>query len=212
VEKGDIYTLIGGFVIVLFIAVLVKPGGFSSVLPAPAPVPATMTIPITPFPVNTSNASPVVSMATIRPDDPPYRIFYTSNPFTYPVVRLPDNMGTFGASDIPWRGENLVTFAFIEEPRGGVTQTFSVPYEIWMMNITVFAGPQPQYGRFRMALCNAKTGAILEGTEVLNYGTMYKTVQFSDTPMYLIVSTASIDKFRIEFETPRNIYDAERPK
>ncbi len=215
--KGDIYTLIAGFVIVLFVAVLVKPGGFSSVLPAPAPVaptplPATMTVSITPLPVNSSDALPVVSMATIRPDDPPYRIFYTSNPFTYPVVRLPDNMETFGASDILWRGENLVAFAFIEEPHGGVTQTFSVPYEIWMMNITVFAGSQPQYGRFRMALCNAKTGAILEGTEILNYGTIYKTVQFSDTPMYLIISTASIDKFRIEFETPRNIYDTERPK
>lgn len=216
-EKGDIYTIIGGFVIVLLIAVIIKPGGFSLLSPAPASVaptavPSTAPVPVTPFLVNSSNATHVVSPPTIRPDDPPYRIFYTNNPFTYPVVKLPENMETFGASDVPWRDQEIVPFAFIEESRGGLTQTFSVPYEVWMLNITVVADRQPQYGRFRMALCDAKTGAILEGTEILNYGTMYKTIQYSDTKMYMIISTASIDKFRISFETPRNYYDAQRPK
>ncbi|MFA5221489.1 MAG: hypothetical protein WC391_04290 [Methanoregula sp.] len=216
-EKGDIYTLIGGFVIVIIIAIVAKPGGFSSLLPSPVPgapvvIPATQPALTTPFPVTAPDTTQVISTPLIRPDDPPYRIFYTSTPFAYPVVRLPDNMETFGASDIPWRGENLVTFAFIEESRGGLTQKFSVPYSTWMMNITVVADKQPQYGRFRMVLCDAKTGAIFGGTEILNYGTMYKKIRVSDTEMYLIISTASIDRFRIEFETPRTIYDAERPK
>ena len=216
-EKGDIYTLAGGFVIVIIIAIVAKPGGFFLLLPSSVPVasggiPTTQPALTTPFPVTAPNTTQVISTPSLRPDDPPYRIFYASNPFAYPVVRLPDNMETFGASDIPWRNQELVTFAFIEESRGGLTQKFSVPYDTWMMNITVVAGQQPQYGRFRMVLCDAKTGAIFEGAEILNYGTMYKKIRASGTTMYLIISTASIDRFRIDFETSRDKYDAQRQK
>lgn len=216
-EKGDIFTLIGGFVIVLVIAGPVKPGGFSALLPAPAtvaptPVPVTPPVPTTLIPVTILNMTPVVSVATTVPIPEPYRIFYTSNPFTYPVVRLPVNMETFGVSDNPLRSQKTVTFAFIEESRGGVTQTFSVPYDIWMMNISVDAGTHPQYGRFQMVLCDAKTGAVLEGADILYYGTMYRKVQYSDTPMYMIITMSSIGRFRINFETPQTDYDAQRPK
>ncbi len=121
-------------------------------------------------------------------------------------------METFGASDIPWRDQEIVPFAFIEESRGGLTQTFSVPYEVWMLNITVVADRQPQYGRSGWRSAMQRRGRFLRGTEILNFGTMYKTIQYSDTKMYMIISTASIDRFRISFETPRNYYDAQRPK
>jgi hypothetical protein len=215
VEKGDIYTLIGGFICVLVVAILVKPGALSSVLPQPAPTavqPVHTVVPVTALPADV-NSSTVIHpgvTATPRPVNPPYRIFYTSNPFSHPVVRLPENMETFGASDILWKGQDLIPFAYLEESRGGVTGDFSVPYEVWMMNITMTADRQPQYARFRMALCDSKDGAFLEGVEILNRGTMYKIVQVSNTKMYMIISSENVDRFRISLETPRNYYEKNR--
>ena len=124
------------------------------------PAPRTTVLPQTPV----SNAT-----LTSRAFPVPYRLFSTSNAFTHPFVALPDNMNAYGVSGIAWSGYDYVTFAFIDKPRGSLTQTFTVPYAIWSMNITVVA-EQPQYVGFRMVLCDAKTGAIITGAEILNRG------------------------------------------
>jgi hypothetical protein len=209
VGTGDLITLIGGFIVILIVAVIVNPGYLSSALtllpvngsnvrPTLAGVPPSLV----PTPASTPNAT-----LTPRPLEAPYRIFYTSNPFTHPVVTLPDNMNAYGTSDIPFSTSNYVTFAFIEEPQGGVTQTFTVPYDIWSMNITVIAERQPQYARFRMALCDANTGAIIKGAEILNGGTIFRNVQVSHRGMYIIISTEYVDRFRIDLETPYSYYE-----
>jgi hypothetical protein len=216
VEKGDILTLIGGLVLVVIIAVVINPHYLSS----PSKVPVTVTPVITPMiqptahpsliPIETIHPVLTTTVPTTRPDDPPYRIFYTSKPFTFPRYKLPENMGIFGASDIPLRNQELVPFAYVEDTRGGVTDSFSVPYTIWIINTTVIANRTPQYGNFKMVMCYANNGSIIEGEEILNRGTSYRIVQTSNTNIYMIITTAYIDSYHISLETPRSYYDSYR--
>ena len=217
-ETGDILTLVGGLVLVLVIAFATNPsylaglaGPVTPVTPAPTPVPQTPVITPTLVPVETIVPSLKPTPVPVRPDDPPYRIFYSSQPFTYPRFKLPDNMETFGASDLSMRNEELVPFAYIEDTRGGLTQVFSVPYPVWILNTTVIANRTPQYGNLKMALCYAVNGTIIDGDEVLNRGTSYRIIETSNTDLYLIITTAYIDRYRVTLETPRSYYTAYRP-
>jgi hypothetical protein len=215
VETGDLVTLIGGFIVVLIVAVIINPGSLVSLFGArpsnstpasPVPVVTTAPVPVIsgtiPVPVPNPNAT-----LTSRPQNTPYRIYYTSNPFIHPVVTLPENMNPYGTSDITLNPTDYVTFAYIEESRGGLTQNFTVPYGIWTMNITVVAERLPQYAVFRMALRDAKTGALITGAEIVHGGTLFRNVQVSNTAMYLIISTQNVDRFRIELETPDSYYE-----
>jgi hypothetical protein len=214
VEKGDIITLAGGLLIVLVIAVIANPlylaplsgiGGMVSPSPTPTPLP----VPTVNY---TAPETPTYIEPTLIPDAPPYQIYYSDKPFSYPVFKIPENMETFGASDIISRKQEMVPFAFVDGKGGGLTQVFSVPYPVWVINTTVVANTTPQYGKFRMALCNAKDGTIIEGEEILNKGTSYRSIQVSNTDMYMIISTAYIDGFYISLEAPRNYYDSYRSR
>jgi hypothetical protein len=219
VESGDIFTVLGGLVLVLVIALVVNPqylaglqSPLSKVTPAATPIilPETVVTAYRPTPVSTpptpATPAPLLTIA------PPYRIYYTDKPFSYPAFKLPERLDTFGESDVMHSGQPIVSFAYIEDTRGGLTQVFSVPYPVWMMNITVIANTTPQLGNFRMALCYAKNGTILDGVEVLNQGTSYKKIQTSNVPLYLIISTTSIDRYRIELETSREYYSQFRAR
>ncbi|HNX17679.1 MAG TPA: hypothetical protein PKM50_05040 [Methanoregula sp.] len=210
-DKGDIYTLIGGFVVIVIVAIIANPGSlsgipslsFSQTTPAiqTMETPADQVTAVTVLPTKI----PEVNL-TPRPPGQPYRIFYTSNPFKYPVVHLPEHMETFGASDIPLREGENVPFAYIEEPRGGLTQPFSVPYDVWVLNISVKAERQPQYAMFRMVVCDAK-GSIIKGAEIQYPGSMYKVIRTPGKDLYMIISTSSVDSFRITLETPLKSYE-----
>jgi len=215
VDKGDLYTLIGGFVVILVVALIANPGAFSSLpaLPLSQGTPTVQATVVPTYQVTVVTPTPALIPEvnqTPRPPDQPYRIFYSSTPFSYPVVHLPAHMETYGASDIPLREGPLIPFAYIEEPRGGITRPFSVPYEVWVLNISVKEEQQPQYAMFRMVLCDAK-GNILEGSEIQYPGTMYKVVPTSGKGLYMIISTSSIDSFRISLETPLQVYEKNRP-
>jgi hypothetical protein len=215
VESGDILAVAGGLVIVLVIALIANPqylSGFSldrptgtplvTTTPSPVQVPAPPTITVTPSPVPALiTPTPVPTQAL------PYRIFYTDNPFSYPSYKLPERMDTFGESDIRRSGEDIVTFAYMGDTRGGLTRIFSIPYPVWMLNITVNASRTPQLGNFRMALCYARNGTIIDGTEILNQGSAYKKIQTSNTDLYLIISTANIERYHIDFQTTRQYFD-----
>jgi hypothetical protein len=220
VEKGDLLTLIGGVVAVFVIALALNPHyleGFSSPAPvAPVTMPVTTTftpvvpgssttpvIPVTPISTRTPVPVPTVS--------PPYQIYYHSSPFTYPRFKMPDNLAIFGAGDIPFRSREMVNFAFVSESRGGLTQKFTVPYPVWVINTTVVANATPQYGNFKMVLCYGNNGTVIDGIEILNRGSMSRVIQTSGSEMYLIVTTAYIDGYRINLETPRDYYDRYRP-
>ena len=216
VEKGDILTLAVGLIIVLVIAVLANPQYLSTIKsigekPTPVPTPTPLPLPIvtyqTPTPTTVKPTPiPVVTNA------PLYRITFTDNPFRYPVFKLPENMEKYGGSDIVSYKQEWVPFAFVDGKQGGLTKNFSVPYPLWVINTTVTANTNPQYGRFRMALCYTSNGIIIEGEEIFNQGTSYRVVQVSNTDMYMIISTAYIDGYHISLEAPRDYYDMYRPK
>ena len=214
VEKGDIITLAVGLVIVLVIAVLANPQYLSTIKgigekPTPVPTPTPLPVPIVTYQTPTivkPTPIPVVTNA------PLYRITFTDNPFRYPVFKLPENMEKFGGSDIVSSKQEWVPFAFVDGKQGGLTKNFSVPYPLWLINTTVTANTNPQYGRFQMVLCYTSNGIVIEGDEIFNHGTSYRVVQVSDTDMYMIISTAYIDGYHISLEAPRDYYDMYRPK
>ena len=218
-EKGDILTLAGGILIVFVIALVANPqylaafsgagaGATPTLAPTPTPIPVPADIPLTITTPTSIEPTPTPVLA----DAPPYQIFYSDKPFSYPVFKLPENMETFGASNSLSGKQEMVPFAFVEGKQGGLTQTFSVPYPLWVLNTTVTADATPQYGMFRMALCYAANGNLIEGEEILNRGTSYRIVQTSNTDLYMIISTAYIDGYRINLETSREYYDLYRPR
>jgi hypothetical protein len=79
-----------------------------------------------------------------------------------------------------------------------------------MMNISVMANRNPTEVWFRTALCYASNGTIIDGGEMLHGGTMYKSIETSNTDMYLIIDTHNIYSYRINFETTREYYNQVR--
>jgi len=213
VDKGDSIALAAGILIVLFVAMLAHPE-YLAVLQIPFSVelPAAGTISQIPIPAEPTPVAQVPVIPTLPGSRGSlYRITYTDKPYSYSRYMLPENMETFGASELPAKTLEWVPFAFVEDTRGGLTEVFSVPYPVWVINSTVVAKTRPQYSVFRMVLCSAASGEIVEGEEILNRGTSYRIVQTSNTGMYMVISTENIDSFYIRLETPRNYYDAYHP-
>jgi hypothetical protein len=214
VDTGDILTLIAGITVVIFIAVMANPQVLSktpvSSGTAREPAGTVTQLPASVTPPPDYTLIPVETPVVVKSSPLPYRIYFTDKPFTYPVYILPDHLETFGASETPWRNEEWVQFAFIEDTRGGLTQVFSVPYPLWVINSTVIADRHPS--NLRLALCYADTGGIIEGEEILNRGTSYRIVHSSNTDMYIIIAADSINRFRINLETTRAYYDAYSPR
>ena len=213
-KRGDIITLAAGIAIVAVLAVVLNVSGIlaaGSPESVPASTPPAATQPVPSGTGTSAAATPegtVAATPAATPADPvPYRILYTGKPLDYPVFRLPEHMESFGATEIPWKS-GTVTFAYIEESRGSLTKEFLVPYELWGMNITVLAWTKPQYARFDMVLCSAADGKVLDGMEITGPGAAFRSVQVSNTDMYLIIHTDNVDRFRIDFITPRKNYNA----
>jgi hypothetical protein len=213
VEKGDVFTLVAAFAVVIVVAILANPQNLTevqSILVPPTPTPLPVEVISTTSPTTVPTPLPVITPSPVPTDAPLYRIYFTDKPYTYPRFKMPESMSVFGAGDIPFRNQELVPFAYIEGSGGGLTQVFSVPYPVWVINTTVVADRNPQYARFWMVLCYASNGSILKGEEVLNRGTFYRIVQTSGTDLYMIISTQYVDQYHIEFETTRDYYNAYR--
>ena len=215
-DSGDVLALLAGIAIVIVVAIIANPQYLSELQKSPEYLlKPGETVVQTPVPVTIEpeypEQIPVITPRMPKPDLPPYRIFYTDKPFSYPVYKLPENPVTTGASETPRQTLELVPFAVIENTRGGLTQVFSVPYPVWVINTSVIAKNQPQYANFRMALCYADTGGIIKGEEIVKPGTSYRIVRIANTSMYMIISVRNIDLYHIRLETPREYYDAYRP-
>jgi len=219
VKSGDILTLVGGLVVVIVIAVLVNPGYLSGIQAIIKPSPSTPVSahfqtpsPTAPYPTirDTTFTTPVIPKTTTVsqiPANQPYHILYTTTPFSYPRYTIPDDIGTFAVSGPPTSKGEMVSFAYVEGTKGGLTRNFSVPYPFWVINITMVADRFPQYGKLRMVLADASDGKIIDGAEILNQGTTYVTVSTSYQNVYMIISTAEIDYYRINLETTRKYFD-----
>jgi hypothetical protein len=204
VDLHDALTLIGAIVIVALLSTFYSPAvpgdeqcPSPPTLPAPpvpSPPPATPSVPVTPDPA-LPQPEPVV------PD--PVRITYAGDHLAYPVHTLPANMNVFGASDPEWqwRFKETVVFAYLREPVGGLTDTFSVPYPVWRVNSSLNATTIPQYALLQWVLVDAETGEILEGGELRHGGSMTKNLQVSHKEVYFIVHTRYADSFTLSLET-----------
>ena len=213
-EKGDILFFAAGIITVIVIAILVNPqsiSGFLPEVPVATSLPEQTSIPLQVQTISTPTFTKITPVP--RPTEAAlYRIYFSEKPLSYPRLKLPENMENFGASDILQRNMELVPFAFIEEKRGGLTQKFTIPYPLWVLNISVVANTSPQYGNFRILLCNSSDGTIIEGVEILNQGSAYRIIQISNTELYMIISATSIDFYRITLETPRTYYNTYHPQ
>ena len=214
-EKGEILTVAGGLFIVLIIALIANPqylSGLQAALPGggtPVPTQTLLVPPPVTTPIFTTPATPTLAVTPSLPltPVPPNRIYYTDNPFSYPVVRLPDRLDMFGESDIKRSNQDIVTFAYLADSRGGLTRVFTVPYPVWTMDIRVFDNATPNTGSFRMALCYAANGTVIDGVELIHPGIAFKRIQTSNVPLYLIISTIGIDGYRIDMQTSREYYE-----
>jgi hypothetical protein len=214
VETGDIITVAGGLFIVLIIALIANPHYLSGLqvslpggTPVPTPTPILKTTSATPLPTRVTTVITTAIPTPLPTPSLPYRIYYTDKPFSYPVVRLPDQLDMLGESDIRRSGQDIVTFAYLADTRGGLTKVFSVPYPVWTMDIRVIDNTTPNMASFRMALCYAANGTIIDGVELIHPGTAYKKVQTSNTPLYLIISTTNIEGYRIDLQTSRRYFE-----
>lgn len=158
-------------------------------VPGTTPAPATMQEPVTPVPT-----SPVTTR----------RISYdTRNYYLLPIRVIPSDMAMYGYSDVQWKYNSSVVFAYVEENHGGITESFTVPYPVWRMVSTLSATRTPEKARFRMILVDQETGQILEGTEIRYPGSVTKTViARQDKPLYMVISAENVEDFVITLEAP----------
>lgn len=195
-DKGDILSILAALIIVSLVAVVLQfPAAEAGPeVPVTAPAKTTPEPPVTP---------PSVTPSVTPPEPPrPFRISYASEFWDYPCIHLPDNLMSYGGSDPLWKNSTeIVPFAYIEEGKGGITETFHVPYAVWRLNCSVSATIRPEAAYFRMALVDLKSGAIVKGAELRYPGSIIKNVQRGGKEFYLIVGLDEVDSYRITLET-----------
>ncbi|MDV2482558.1 hypothetical protein F8E02_11210 [Methanoculleus sp. Wushi-C6] len=192
-DKGDVLSILAAVIIVSAVAIAfrlpVADAGQAvpePVTPGGIPTPA---VTATPAP-----ASPVLPALT--------KISYTTRIWDYPRCHLPANLVSYGGSDPSWQGaHNVIPFAYVEEAKGGITETFHVPYDVWRLNCSVTATVRPEAARFRMALVERESGTIVEGASLQYPGSVIKNVERGGKDFYLIVSVDQVDAYRITLET-----------
>lgn len=192
--SGDLLSVAAGVGIVILLACITHPGWFS--LPA-APEENTPVLPVmTPTPTLQVPQTPAPSVEV-------QRLAYVKNPaLQYQIHLIPENSpGHLGASDPSWQESNISTFAYLEESRGGATDTFTVPYPLWRINCTLAGGSRPEAAGISVLLVDAKDNEIVDGAEVKGQGTVIKNIEVSGKPFYLIIKTQNSDPFRITLET-----------
>lgn len=196
VDKWDLCSVLAALAIVAVVAVVFGPAP-EAVPVSPVAAPAETPVPTTP----SSGDSGFVPLPAATASPGPYRIVYETDYRKYPRYYLPSNLSSFGGSDIPWKTDHTVPFAYVEGSDGGVTETFTVPSPVWRMNCTVSAERRPQAALFRMALIDAETGGIVEGAELRYPGSIIKNVQSGDGTYYLIIGCDYVDRYVISLET-----------
>jgi len=148
--------------------------------------------------------TPVPSITTppVPVSPGPVRISYTTGFWSYPIVRLPDNLTLHGGSDPSWKeAGDIIPFAYLEEARGGITETFHVPHAVWRLNCSVSSTVRPEAAHFRMALVELESGTIVEGADLHYPGSIIKNVERGGKDFYLIVGVDDVDSYRITLET-----------
>ncbi|WP_292517707.1 hypothetical protein [Methanoculleus sp.] len=192
-DKGDILSILAALLIVSVAGIVFHPPAMETGPEAPVSNPPESV----PTPPITASPAPTLPVPL-----EPARISYTTGIWSYPRCYLPDNLTQYGGSDPLWKeSPDIVSFAYIEEARGGVTETFHVPYTVWRLNCSVSATVRPEAAHFRMALVERESGMIIEGADLRYPGTIVKNVERGGKDFYIIVSVDDVDSYRITLET-----------
>jgi len=156
-----------------------------------------------------------------------FTIQLVDNPFNYPRIYLPGQFdrsttaGMIGPYLIP-DGERKVGLPIfgiaphgtakyetdqslewipigtLEQKRGGISTIFSIPTtDAWRIRTEVTADRHPDRAIFRYALCDATTGAILDGGEITGPGGRTSIVFTTGRKMYFIINQQNVDRYRI---------------
>ena len=206
-ERGDLAAVAIAILLVVLLTV------FLSLPRGPVPVRgATATpLPTTPEPTVLETPREVVTEepvteATTPLRVPTRRIFYTSNYYLLPVRFVPGDMAMYGYSDVDWRYNSSVIFAYVEESHGGITETFTVPYPVWRMTATLSSTRTPEKARLRVIVVDENSGQILEGLEIRYPGSMTKTVVAPpEKPLYMVIGSENVERFVITLEAPSEV-------
>lgn len=164
-------------------------------------IPGTMITEIPTPPESTVTIPPLTPKPMTTPPEP-FRITYSTDFWDRPHVHLPENLVVYGGSDPLWKNDaDIVTFAYVEEKRGGITDVFHVPYPVWRLNCSVTPTIRPESASFKMALVDLENEIIVKGAEFRYPGSIIKNVQRGGKDFYLIVSADGVDSYRISLET-----------
>ncbi len=222
-NKSDLMILVTGLTVVLIISIVVNQPAFS--------LPGIVQKNAESEGINPVEESLFLQVFE-REDSPFSHPFFTiqlvEKPFGYPRFHMPGSDtfqgGKFRIVDTesntisPLFGsapyttaqiEAITTIEWIpvgvlEQRRGGISTTFSIPdTPYWRIRTEVTADRFPGQAQFRYVLCDAETGSILDGGEVIGRGSMRSILTSSEKEMYFIISATSIDTYRIFLEVPR---------
>lgn len=159
---------------------------------------------------------------------PVFTIQLVENPFGYPRVYIPGSVPFTGETYRIIDGDRYEVFplfgmaphttlqyesmtgiewvpvGILEQRRGGISTIFRVPKTpYWRIKTEVTADRFPGQALFRYVLCDAQTGALLDGGEVTGRGSMRSIVLSSENEMYLIISAKNIDYYSLTLEVPK---------
>lgn len=190
-DKGDILSILAALLIVSVAGIVFHPPAMETEPEAPASNESL------PTPSITASPAPTLPVPL-----EPARISYATGIWSYPRCYLPDNLTQYGGSDPQWKeSADIVSFAYIEEARGGITEAFHVPYAVWRLNCSISATVRPEAAHFRMALVERESGMIIEGADLRYPGTIIKNVERGGKDFYIIASVEDVDSYRITLET-----------
>lgn len=222
-NRSDIIMIIAGLVVVLIIGFVVQQPSLSLPWKSEAVL----------DPVPPEQISDQIFLTPYEQEDPffSYPVFtiqLVDNPFGYPRSYMPgtDSFQSrtyqiidgeryevyplFGSAPYTTAQIEAITtiewirVGVLEQRRGGVSTTFSIPdTPFWRIRTEVTADRFPGQAQFRYVLCDADSGSILDGGEVVGRGSMRSILVSSEKEMYFIISATSIDTYRILLEVPR---------
>ena len=207
-ERGDIAAVALGLLLVVLLTLFLAPQLHASrQTPAPVtPAPGTTTLPAaTPRIAEEPTPELLQPVTSTLPTPPPVttrRISYTRDFNLFPVRFIPNDMDMYGFSDVSWPYNSSVTFAYVEENHGGITEPFTVPYPVWRMTSTLYSTKTPEKATFRMILVDKDSGQVMEGAEIHFPGTVTKRVVSKERPLYMVIQADNVDRFVITLDAP----------
>lgn len=218
-NKDDLLIFAAGLIVVLIISILVNQPGMS--IPGLHRTENGDDRKATPL-IYKEFAQP-------EPKAPVYESFtigLAENPFHYPRIYLPVQsdswavgsfikpgseqislfplfgVAPFGSSHFADDGSSdWINVGTMEQKRGGLSTVFSVPTDkVWRIHTEVIADRFPDRAIFRYALCDAESGAILDGGEIMGPGERTSVVFTTGREMYFIINPQNVDLYRISLD------------